>query len=122
MPKASVRWHNPLAKGIKVGDLSLRHAVWTKIQRGAIEGQNYMRTNATWTDRTGNARQGLFGRAYRKGVSGYVIVYYGTVPYQIWLEIANSGKYKIIQPTLQIMGPRVMADLRGIMGSMRAAG
>lgn len=122
MPRASVKWTNTLGKGLKVGDKSLQAAVWTVMQRGAIEGQNHMRTNAPWTDRTGNARQGLFGRAYRNGVSGYVIVYYGTVPYQIWLEVANSGKYKIINPTLQVMGPRVMANLQGVMGGMRAAG
>jgi len=122
MPRTKVKWINPLSRNIMVGEKTLRHAVWTSIQKGAIEGQNHMRTNAPWTDRTGNARQGLFGRAFRNGKNGYTIVYYGTVPYQIWLEVANSGTYKIIEPTLQIMGPKVMSDLRSIMGGMRVVG
>lgn len=122
MPKTSVKWVNPLGKNIRVGESTLRASVWVQMQKGAIEGQNYMRTKAPWTDRTGNARQGLFGRAYKNGLNGYVIVYYGTAPYQIWLEVANSGRYKIIEPTLQVMGPKVMADLQGVMGSMRMIG
>lgn len=122
MPATKVTWINPLGRNIKVAEMSLRHAVWNEMQRGAIEGQNYMRTNAPWTDRTGNARQGLFGRAFKNGKNGYVIVFYGTVSYQIWLEVANSGRYKIIEPTLQVMGPRVMSNLRGLMGQLRVVG
>ena len=33
----------------------------------AIKMQNEARVNAPWTDRTGNARTGLFGMAFREG-------------------------------------------------------
>jgi len=113
-----IKWSNPLPGNLRVAEVSLRQAVWNVVQKGAIDGQNHMRTSAPWTDRTGNARQGLFGRAFRQG-QGYVIVLYGTVEYQIWLEVANSGQYKVIEPSLPIVGAKVMNNLRGVMATMR---
>lgn len=118
--KITQTWHNPLAKNIRVFDVSLREAVWRVVQHGANEGQNYMRSNAPWTDRTGAARGGLFGRAFREG-NGYRIVYYHTAPYGIWLEVANDGNYRIIEPTLQVMGPQIMARLQAVMNVVSVA-
>lgn len=81
----------------------------------ASEGQSVMRVNAPWTDRTSNARNGLFGKAmHEKGIS-HTIVLYHTMPYGVFLETRNSGKYAVIVPTLQTMGPRTMNLLRTIL-------
>lgn len=104
--------------------------------------QDHMRTTAPWTDRTGNARNGLFAR-YNGGaalassvinmrganggsagqmlggaVDSHAIDLYHTVPYGIWLEVRWSGKYAVIAPTIQTEGPRVMAAIQGLMGKM----
>ena len=71
----------------------------------AQEGEAYMRSNAPWNDVTGNARSGLTGEV-EAGSKGATVYYFHQVPYGIWLEIANSGKYQIILPTVQRMGPR----------------
>ena len=62
--------------------------------------ESRMKDNAPWTDRTGNARNGL---AATSGAEGdlHVLVLYGQVPYQIYLELKNSGEYAIIWPTVQ---------------------
>lgn len=77
--------------------------------------QDYMRTNAPWTDRTGNARGGLFARAVE-----HSIVCYHTVPYGIWLEVAHDGNYRIIEPTIQVEGKRIMGDIDQLMSMMAA--
>lgn len=73
----------------------------------ASEGEAYMRSNAPWTDRTGNARNGLRGVAQiEDGGAKAAVIYYHSVSYGIWLEVANSGTYQIIGPTIDVMGPR----------------
>jgi hypothetical protein len=73
----------------------------------AERGQNQMRQNAPWTDRTSNARNGLFGKE-TSDAAKYRITYYGTVPYQIFLEVRWDGKYSIIVPTVKKMGAELM--------------
>lgn len=79
--------------------------------------QDYMRQNAPWTDRTANARGGLFAKNVSQ-LGTYAIVCYHTVPYGIWLEIAHDGHFRIIQPTIQAEGHRIMGELGQLMGIM----
>lgn len=57
------------------------------------------KTNAGWTDRTGQARQGLTGVSVAAGdlVSIYL---YHQAAHGKWLEVAHGGPYRIIIPTL----------------------
>lgn len=80
----------------------------------AAYGQGYMRTNAPWTDRTGAARSGLFAIPGHYGRMHEIFLTY-SVYYGIWLEVANSGKYQILQPTLLMLGRKLMHDLEGIL-------
>jgi hypothetical protein len=59
----------------------------------------YAQTHARWTDRTGNARQGLTGQAFIDGTA-IILVLFHTMDYGIWLEIALAGNYAIIMETL----------------------
>lgn len=86
----------------------------------AQNAQNRMRSEAPWTDRTANARQGLFARS-GKAEGRYYIVLYHTVPYGIWLEIKNSGRYAIIEPSLQPTGHEVMLSLRSLFRTAERA-
>jgi hypothetical protein len=72
--------------------------------------QGHMRANASWTDRTGNARNGLFATV-QTGADEVRIVLGHSVPYGFWLEVRWSGKYAIIIPTLQVWGPKFFALL-----------
>lgn len=76
--------------------------------------QSWARKNALWTDRTSNARQGLFARAIPLA-TGVAIVLFHTVEYGIWLEIANAGKYAIIMWALRAHYGALMAALRGLV-------
>jgi hypothetical protein len=65
----------------------------------ATRGEFFMKTRAPWTDRTGNARSGLFTATKKEGNS-FSILFSHTASYGIWLEVKDSGKYEIIIPAI----------------------
>lgn len=88
------------------------------IEYHAVEGEAELKTKAPWTDRTGAARTGLHTATAHQGGT-HTIVFAHSVPYGIWLEIKNSGRYEVIMPTVRTIGPRVMQSLDGLFGRMR---
>lgn len=75
----------------------------------ATRATAYARKNAIWTDRTGNARNGLSSRGEKDGRVYRVTVFHG-VPYGIWLEVKFSGRYAILRPTVDALGPQFLHD------------
>ena len=71
---------------------------------GTMEG--YAKSNAPWTDRTGNARQGLHGGVDTDGDRFVLYLSHG-VEYGIWLELAHGGNYAIVRPTADAHLPRI---------------
>lgn len=106
-----------MKKRIDEGPERARRAAWITAQTMAPEVENYMKLNAPWTDRTGNARNGLAARPFREG-STIGIDLFGQVDYQIWLETRWEGKFAIIQPTVDAMGPAVMKRYERLMDRM----
>jgi len=76
------------------------------------------RNNAPWTDRTGNARQGL-NTATEHGPTTHSIILFHRMPYGIWLEVRNSGAYAIILPTIRTKGREVMAGAKDLLRKMK---
>lgn len=74
----------------------------------------YMKTNAPWTDRTGNARQTLNAHAEHSLVE-HVLKLYGGMPYQIFLEVRWGGRYGIIGKAVKYQGLALMNQIRGLM-------
>lgn len=103
-----------LSPGIAGFPPKLDAAVGAVMQYHEATVQDAAREGAPWTDRTSNARNGLFARAYRAG-KAHGIVLYHTMPYGIWLETRWGGKYRIIVPTIQRQGVVVMRTLNGVL-------
>lgn len=80
----------------------------------AAEIEAYAKANAPWQDRTGAARARLSATVEESGPIGTITLSHG-VPYGIWLEIANGGRYSIIAPTIDVFGPRVMRSLQNMI-------
>lgn len=74
--------------------------------------------DAVWEDQTGNARNGLAGRVDVLLPSVYALTLYGSVPYQIWLEVRFAGKYAIIMPTIRAYYPIVLASFTRLIERM----
>lgn len=92
---------------------------------GAADGVKEMKTKAPWTDRTTNARSGLWTvpRHTGSGPIGFAqheIVFGHAVNYGIWLEIKNPNKggRPIIMPTTISTGKAVMETLRGLFANL----
>lgn len=96
-----------LTDNLKNGPERLMKAARVTAERSAPDVENYMKDNAPWTDRTGNARNGLTARAFDEGDSVGIDLFH-SVEYGIYLEARWSGRYAIIQPTIDVMGPVVM--------------
>jgi hypothetical protein len=79
--------------------------------RYEAEFETKMRQGASWTDRTGNARSGLFAQHDKEPMVQHTLTLYGAMPYSIWLEVRWSGKYAIIGPTMLDLAPQMAADI-----------
>lgn len=86
-------------------------AVDLVFDRYVPESETYARVNAPWTDRTGNARNGLFAQHDAEHMVRHELTIYGTMPYTFWLEVKWSGKYAIIGPTMVHIAPLMAGDL-----------
>ena len=84
-------------------------AVEHVFQSGASEIEQYAQFNAPWEDQTGAARAGLHTDVGFDG-GDYSIALIGGVDYQIYLELKDDGKYAIIMPTLEALGPKIIHE------------
>jgi hypothetical protein len=88
---------------------------WSEIALDAFKDkipdvESYGRLNAPWTDNTGAARAGLTADvAYEEGE--VFMTFFHTVDYDNWLELIKNGNYAIILPTLEAIGPSVLAHV-----------
>lgn len=105
---------NELQKNLKAIDARFKRAARITTERNAPQIENYMKLNAPWTDQTTNARNGLAARAYEDR-NEFGIVLFHQVDYGIWLETRFGGKYSIINPTIEAMGPKVMRDFNRLL-------
>lgn len=96
-----------LRHNLRTGPEKVQRAAMIAAQSMAPEVENYMKSNAPWQDQTGNARNGLFARAYAEGDETGIVLGH-SVDYGIWLEVRWSGRYAIVQPAIDTMGPAVM--------------
>lgn len=79
--------------------------------RWAPEIENYMKANASWTDRTGNARQGLHTEVNAVAGSMVEIILAHGVDYGIYLELANASRFGIVNPSIDYFAPRIWQDV-----------
>lgn len=90
---------------------------------GGTKGLKEMKTKAPWTDRTTNARNGLNSKVDHHGESAigfaqHDITFAHGMDYGIWLEVAHSGQYQIIMPTVLAVGQQVMKALQDLLGNL----
>lgn len=103
-----------LRKNIRGVRQEVNNRVGAVVDYDAAWGQAWMRTNAPWTDDTGAARGGLLAIPGHFGNIHEIFLTY-SVFYGIWLEVANSGRYQVLQPALRIVGNKLMSDLQHIL-------
>ena len=81
-------------------------------ERNAALIEAYMKTNAPWQNRTGQARATLKAEVLDvTGRAAFILLTYG-VDYSLYLETMQGGRFAIIGPTLDVFAPRIMRDLQ----------
>lgn len=83
---------------------------------------SYMKVNAKWTDRTGNARNGLGTEVGWIPRVSHSIRLFHRMWYGIFLEVRWAGKYAIILPTIQQFGPDTMRLLEKLFRKLNGGG
>jgi hypothetical protein len=114
----NVTWKDELTPEMRRAPSKIKRAATIAAQSMAPEVENYMKLNAPWRDQTSNARNGLAARAYEDG-SDIGIVLFHQVSYGIFLETRWGGRYSIIVPTIEVMGPKVMMRFDRIMDRIK---
>lgn len=124
----SFQWDTPPDKAW--GDLAdayraaIEAALYQVVLRRAPEIEAWMKTNARWTDRTGNARQTLRGEAAQVvGQAVSVILSHG-MDYGWYLEgvnpktqspMQNAGQWDVIGPAIDTFAPIIWGDIVAIL-------
>lgn len=89
----------------------------------AAEAEQWMKDNAPWTDRTGNARAGLHVDVTQApAVLAELTFSHGEdVEYGVWLELRWQGRLGIINKSVDYWGPKLMQDVQRIVNLGLAA-
>lgn len=95
-----------MAEGYDAYVAAIRDAVRQLAQRFAPQIETWMKANAVWTDRTGNARQTLYTEVEQQMTTVGILLSHG-VDYGVYLELANQGEYSVIGPALDYWAPRI---------------
>lgn len=117
---SGIRWIRPpsrLAQAVNEYGERVLVAVAAVAGRMATIMQNSAKSNAPWTDRTGNARSGLFGTV--ETAQNMVILYLShgqMIDYGIWLELAHGGRHAILLKTIESHLPELKQMLDDIFG------
>ncbi|MBS5952579.1 hypothetical protein [Paraclostridium bifermentans] len=76
----------------------------------AKDMEAYAKTNRPWSDISGDARDRLHGDIQNLGNKVRCNISYG-VDYGVYLEMCNEGKYRILKPTIDAIGPKAVKGL-----------
>lgn len=105
------RWRvNTLTPGLAAFSIGANYAIGEAVERLAEDMEEYMKENAPWEDRTGDAREGLSATVFHTGFRHEIVLAYD-VDYGIWLEVRWDGEYAIIGPTIDHYSAIIMGEL-----------
>ena len=106
-----------LRNNVENFDKKVHRALEELMERHALLGEQVMKMDAPWTDRTGAARMGLHCLHYSGG-GKYVLVFAHSVHYGIWLEVKFSGRDAVIMPTILKQTPILLSDMRRLLAEL----
>ncbi|KEH91681.1 hypothetical protein Z962_p0058 (plasmid) [Clostridium botulinum C/D str. BKT12695] len=95
----------------------LKAALALDAQNIATEMEEWTKTNASWTDRTSNARQFLKATVSWKNSNELIVTLSHHVDYGVYLELCNEGRYAILEQAIQQFAPQFQEGWRRIIQS-----
>lgn len=121
---ANFTWDLSRFKSPRHMEEKLQRALYGVVKYWDGPVERYMKHNAPWTDRTTNARNGLFATAQKSATrimeSTFAIVLGHSVDYGVYLEEGTSKMRArpIIMPTIRIYAPKVIGTLTKILNRL----
>lgn len=109
-----------LITGTRQFDDRLDRAVAGVVKQRSHIAVGWMKENAPWTDRTGNARSGLSTETEHVAKVHHTLHMFYRVTYGIWLEVRNAGQYSIIIPAILDQGPKMMRTFTKLIDRLNA--
>ncbi len=90
------------------------------------EAEDYMKANHPWNNQTGDAERGLSATVAGMEDDNISMYLYHNIPLELHNNIEygtiletytypKAGLLRIIQPTIQLYGPRLVAELQGVL-------
>jgi hypothetical protein len=117
MASAGIRvTSNTILSGCDAFGTRLNAGLAALCEEEAQRGQDAMRTDRGWTDRTGHARDSLTGSYQREGDVHVISLYTTNEEYGLILELAHAGRFAIIRPTADRIAPEVFARAASLIG------
>ena len=77
------------------------------------EMEQYMKDNAPWKDRTGNARAYLNATVLMEENKMTIRLSHGA-EYGVYLEYAHGAKYAILKPTAELYKDRIVNEIKAL--------
>lgn len=116
--KAGVNWtFDTLTPTLGRFAITANVAVQASARALAADIRDYMRDNAPWEDRTGDARAQLETQVHYKGFRTDIVLMSNS-DHGIWLEIRWNGLYAIIVPTMEhFSGRDFWQEFDGMIGA-----
>lgn len=115
--RARVTWQrDPANLGRAIsewGDKVVFNTLVSHLNAQAKVIEERMRREAPWTDQTGDARRKLAATVEVDGRRVNLYLAHG-VPYGVWLELRNGGRYAVVGPMTMRIGPEIMRSLAGL--------
>jgi hypothetical protein len=116
----SINWHGSdrrMKQRIGAYGEAVKQASFNLGQHWGAVLEAFAKSGAPWTDRTANARQSLWGRAFviRNGDAVMIVLSHGMY-YGVFLELSNASRYAVIAPTLEVHYNQIIASYRRMLG------
>lgn len=119
--KAGLTWSGTLEPNLKDAANKATFYLSRTTEYYSLRAETYAKTKAPWTDRSGNARNGL-GSTWTGSVGAdsakFEIEVFHRMPYGFWLEVKYNGKYSIINKTVGSEGPKFFKTANQVMAKM----
>lgn len=90
-------------------------ALFALAQSYAAKMEAEAKQDGPWTDRTGQARQGIHGGAYERDDALIVYVAH-TAHHGVYLELAMQQRFAVLEPTVKRNTPAFFEEARQVVG------
>jgi len=116
----SINWHGTdrrMKQRIGAYGEAVKQASFNLGQHWGAVLEAYAKSQAPWTDRSGNLRQALWGRAFliQNGDAVMIVLSHG-LDYGIFLETRNASRYAIVRPALEVHYGQVWDSYKRMLG------